>query len=45
MAGEHCSAEDAYLTLRVRAAEAGIGLTGIAIALQPDLPRGGEPRA
>ena len=44
MAGERCSAEDAYLTLRVRAAEAGTSLTGIATALHPHLPRGGEPR-
>ena len=43
MAGERCSAEDAYLTLRVRAAEAGTSLTGIATALHPHLPRGGEP--
>ena len=44
MAGEHCSAEDAYLTLRLRAAEAGTSLTGIATALHPHL-RGGEPYA
>ena len=44
MAGEHCSAEDAYLTLRVRAAEAGTSLTGIATALHPHLSQGGEPR-
>jgi AmiR/NasT family two-component response regulator len=41
MADEHCSAEAAYLTLRVRAAEAGTSLTGVAIALQPHLPRPG----
>jgi hypothetical protein len=44
MTGERCSAEAAYLTLRVRAAEAGISLTSVATALQPHLPRpGGEP--
>jgi hypothetical protein len=44
MAAEHCSAEDAYLSLRLRAAEAGTSLTGIATALHPHHPRGGEPR-
>ena len=43
MTGEQCSAEDAYLTLRVRAAGAGTSLTNIAIALHSHLPRG-EPR-
>ena len=42
MADEHCSAEDAYLTLRLRAAQAGTSLTGIVTALHSDLPRGGE---
>ena len=32
----------AYLTLRLRAAEAGASLTGIATALYSGLPRGGE---
>ena len=45
MAGEHCSAEDAYLSVRVRAAEAGTSLAGIAAALHPRLPSpGGESR-
>ena len=44
MASEHCSAEDAYLTLRLRAAQAGTSLTGIATALHPHVLRGGEPR-
>jgi hypothetical protein len=44
MADEHCSAKDAYLTLRIRAAQAGTSLTGVATALQPHLPRAdGEP--
>ncbi len=43
MAGQRCSPDDAYLTLRVRAAQAGTSLTGVATALQPHLPRpGGE---
>ena len=41
MADEHCCAEDAYLTLRVRAAETGTSLTGIATALRPAPSRRG----
>jgi hypothetical protein len=45
MADQRCSAEDAYLTLRLRAAETGTTLTGIAAAaLHPHLPRAGETR-
>jgi hypothetical protein len=44
MATERCTAEGAYLSLRVRAAETGAGLTEIAARLQPHLPKpGGEP--
>jgi intergrase/recombinase len=39
MADEHCSAQDAYLTLRVRAAEAGARLTDVATVLHQHLPR------
>lgn len=42
MADEHCSAQDAYLTLRLRAAEAGTGLTGVATDLHQHLPHPGR---
>ena len=46
MAERGCSAEDACLELRVRAAETGAGLTDIAAALlHPCLRRGREPGA
>jgi AmiR/NasT family two-component response regulator len=41
MADEHCSAEAAYLSLRVRAAQAGTNLAGAAADLQPHLPHAG----
>ena len=44
MATKRCTAQDAYLSLRVRAAEMGAGLTDVAARVQ-QLPRtGGDPR-
>ena len=44
MATERCTAQDAYLCLRVRAAEMGANLTDVAARVQ-ELPRtGGDPR-
>lgn len=42
IAEQHCSPTQAYLTLRLRAADTGVSLTDIAAALQPHLPRPGS---
>jgi hypothetical protein len=41
MGEQRCTSEQAYLTLRLRAADAGTNLTDLAATLQPRLPRPG----
>ena len=42
VAEQNCSAEQAYLTLRLRAADTGMSLTDLATTMQPHLPRPGS---